>query len=125
MKNKSGKFTFAPADFIPFRDMKAIARVRQIKREDITKHRNPDFRITVVPDAEVEFLWITDMFFRIKEAMEAGQSLVMIMPNPWPGYAKLARMLILVELNPRYIAPFVVRYGVKRAPQHAKGRVSP
>ncbi len=38
---------------------------------------------------------------------------------------ELGRNAILVELNPRYIAPFIVRYGVKRAPQHAKGRVSP
>jgi 6-phosphogluconolactonase/glucosamine-6-phosphate isomerase/deaminase len=106
MKKASHKFTFAPADFIPFRDTKAIARVRQIKREDIAKHRNPDFRIIVVPDAEVEFLWITDMFFRIKAAMEAGQPLVMIMPNPWPGYAKLARMLNRARVNCRKLHTF-------------------
>ncbi len=90
MKKLSSKFAFAPADFIPFRDTKVIARVRRIKREDITKHRNPDFRITVMPDAEVEFLWITDMFFRIKDAMEASRPFVAIMPNPWPGYVKLS-----------------------------------
>ena len=90
MKKNPSKFTFAPASFIPFRDIKAVARVRRIKREDITKHRNPDFRISVHPDAQIEFLWITDMFFRIKTAMEAGRSFVAIMPNPWPGYAKLA-----------------------------------
>jgi glucosamine-6-phosphate deaminase len=93
MKSAPTKFSFAPAAFIPFRDTRAIARVRRIKREAITRHRNPDFRITVVPDSEVEFLWITDMFFRIKSAMEAGRPFVAIMPNPWPGYAKLAAML--------------------------------
>lgn len=93
MKKKKGTFTFAPAEFIPFRDTKAIARARRIKRAAITKHPNPDFRITVIPDANIEFLWITDMFFRIKTAMEAGEPYVMIMPNPWPGYAKLAGML--------------------------------
>ncbi|MEY4938687.1 MAG: hypothetical protein RIQ93_422, partial [Verrucomicrobiota bacterium] len=43
------KFTYAPADFIPFRDRKVIERVRRIKKADITKHWNPDFRITVLP----------------------------------------------------------------------------
>jgi 6-phosphogluconolactonase/glucosamine-6-phosphate isomerase/deaminase len=106
MKKNSGKFTFAPADFIPFRDTKAIARVRKIKREDITKHRNPDFRITVLPDTAIEFIWITDMFFRIKAAMEAGETFVMIMPNPWPGYSKLAAMLNRARINCRKLHTF-------------------
>ncbi|MST93668.1 MAG: hypothetical protein EXS33_00075 [Pedosphaera sp.] len=101
MKTKTTEFTFAPASFIPFRDTKAIARVRRIKRVDIAKHRNPDFRITVMPDAEFEFHWITDMFFRIKTAMDAGQQFVAIMPNPWPGYAKLASLLNRARVNCR------------------------
>lgn len=106
MKKKPGSFTFAPAEFIPFRDTKAIARVRRIKRAAITKHKNPDFRITVIPDANIEFLWITDMFFRIKTAMEAGQPYVMIMPNPWPGYAKLAHMLNRDRIDCRKLHTF-------------------
>ena len=106
MKKNPPKFTFAPASFIPFRDTKAVARVRRIKREDITKHRNPDFRISVHPDAQIEFLWITDMFFRIKTAMEAGRSFVAIMPNPWPGYAKLASLLNRARVNCRKLHPF-------------------
>ena len=106
MKKTPDRFTFAPADFIPFRDTKAIARVRQIKREDITKHRNPDFRISVVPDAEFEFKWITDMFFRIKDAMEAGRTFVAIMPNPWPGYVKLADMLNRARVDCRRLHTF-------------------
>lgn len=106
MKKKPDQFTFAPADFIPFRDTKVIAHVRRIKREDITKHRNPDFRISVVPDAEFEFKWITDMFFRIKDAMEAGRTFVAIMPNPWPGYVKLASMLNRARVDCRRLHTF-------------------
>jgi len=106
MQKSSGKFTFAPAAFIPFRDKKAIDRVRRIKRAEIAKHHNPDFRITVVPDAEIEFLWITDMFFRIKTAMDAGQPFVAIMPNPWPGYTKLARMLNRARVDCRKLHTF-------------------
>ena len=106
MKKNSGQFTFAPASFIPFRDTRAIARARKIKREDITKHANPDFRITVFPDAEMDFLWISDMYFRIKTAMEADKQFVAIMPNPWPGYAKLAAMLNRGRVNCRKLHTF-------------------
>jgi glucosamine-6-phosphate deaminase len=76
-----------------------IERVRKIKKQDITKHWNPKFKITVVPDAEVEFLWIADMFFRIKTAMETGRNLVMITPNPWPSYAKVAFLINRFRIN--------------------------
>lgn len=106
MKSRSTPFTFAPAAFVPFRDTRVIARVRAIKRRDLTKHPNPDFRITLVPDAELEHRWITDMFFRVSEAMAAGRRYVMIMPNPWPGYAKLAGMLNRARVNCRRLYTF-------------------
>lgn len=103
---KKPTFDYAPADFIPFRDRKVIERIRRIKKEDITKHKNPDFRITVIPDADVEFLWITDMFHRIHTAMNAGRTLVMITPNPWPGYAKLAYLINLFRVDCRRLYTF-------------------
>ncbi|MDR1011763.1 MAG: hypothetical protein LBM04_11700 [Opitutaceae bacterium] len=93
MKKKPSPFTFAPAEFIPFRDQRVLRRVRNIKRKDIARHPNPDFKITVMPDAEITPRWMNDMFTRIKTAMDAGRQYVMIMPNPWPGYAQLAAML--------------------------------
>ena len=75
-------------------------------RRGIARHRNPDYRITVLPDAELEHRWITDMFFRISEAMAAGLTCVMIMPNPWPGYAKLARMLNRARVDCRRLHTF-------------------
>lgn len=104
--SKKSKFTYAPAPIIPFRDRKAIERVRKIRREDIARHKNPDFRITVMPDHEVEFRWITDMFIRIKEAMEAGRPFVAITPNPWTGYAKLAYMLNAADVDCRKLYTF-------------------
>lgn len=38
-------FKYDLAKFIAFRDEEACARVRAIKKEDITKHSNPDFKI--------------------------------------------------------------------------------
>jgi len=99
-------FTFQPAAFIPFRDLKVIERVRRIKREDITRHKNPDFRITVVPDAEFEDLWINDIFQRIRQSSDAGQQLVMIMPNPWPNYVKVAELINKHRVNCRHLHTF-------------------
>ncbi|MGH8017589.1 MAG: hypothetical protein ACREIA_04755, partial [Opitutaceae bacterium] len=106
MKRQSPEFTYAPAAFIPFRDLKVIERVRRIKKQDVARHPNPDFRITVVPDADVEHRWISDMFFRIQAAMTAGRPCVMIMPNPWPGYARLARRLNRARVDCRKLHTF-------------------
>jgi 6-phosphogluconolactonase/glucosamine-6-phosphate isomerase/deaminase len=100
------KFTFKPASFIPFRDTAVIERVRRIRSEDITRHPNKDFRITVMPGSEIEFLWLADMFYRIKTAADAGQPIVMIMPNPWPNYSRLAMMLNKFKVDCRRLYTF-------------------
>jgi len=106
MKKKTSQFNFAPADFIPFRDKAAVERVRKIKKEDIAKHKNPDFRITVMPGEDMEFLWIFDMFTRIRNAMEAGKQLVMITPNPWPRYVRLAHLINTFKVDCRRLYTF-------------------
>lgn len=40
-------FNYSPSKYVPFRDMEVLERVRKIKREDIDKHPNPDFKIMV------------------------------------------------------------------------------
>lgn len=99
-------FKFEPATFIPFRDKKVIERVRRIKRRDITKHKNPDFRIQVIPDAELEGKWIRDIFQRIKQSAAEEQPLVMIMPNPWPNYVKVAALINRHRVSCRHIHTF-------------------
>ena len=78
------QFKFAPSPYVPFRDVEAIARCRAIKRADIARHRNADLNIRVIKDADVGFIGVTDMVARIKHARDAGQRLVMILPNPAP-----------------------------------------
>jgi len=87
------EFKFTPSKWVPFRDAEVLERVRKIKREDIEKHPNPDFKIKVVPDDYLEFIWITDMFQRIKEASDEGRRIVMILPNPAPAYKKVAYLI--------------------------------
>lgn len=99
-------FEFSPAAFIPFQDMDVVRRVRQIRRADLARHPNPEFHIQIVPNADVEFLWLADMFHRMKTAADAGQRLVMITPNPWPSYAKIAYLINKFRVNCRNLWTF-------------------
>ncbi len=92
-------FTFHPSKWVPFTDEAAIERCRRITREQIDKHPNPDFKIRVVPDADVEFIWATDMFSRIKAAADAQRPLVMILPNPCPTYRHVARLINALRVD--------------------------
>jgi glucosamine-6-phosphate deaminase len=93
------KFEYSPSHWVPFRDKEVLDRVRKIKRDDITKHPNPDFQIRVVKDADLEFIWVTDMFYRIKTAADAGERLVLILPNPCPEYRHVARLINQFQVN--------------------------
>ena len=65
-------FRYGPSKHVPFRDVEAIKRCRAIKRKDIDKHKNPDFKIKVVKDADVAHMFVADMFARIVQARDAG-----------------------------------------------------
>jgi glucosamine-6-phosphate deaminase len=99
-------FDFSPASFVPFRDKAAVERVRAIPRAKLTEHPNPDFRIRILPDAEMEPLWIADMFERIRRSSEAGERFVMIAPNPWPSYDKVARLINEHRISCHYLHTF-------------------
>jgi glucosamine-6-phosphate deaminase len=101
-------FTFSPAECIPFRDKAAIERVRAIRKGDITRHANPNFRITLMPDDELEFRWITDMVQRLHAAAEAGRPVVMILPNPWASYRKVAYLLNRLRVDCRRLHAFMM-----------------
>ena len=99
-------FRFRPAEFIPFRDTEVLERVRKIKKEDITRHPNPDFRITVMGAAEIEFRWLMDMFHRIKTSAERGETCVLITPQPWPDYRRLAYLLNQHRVDCKHLHTF-------------------
>ena len=101
-------FVFQPAECIPFRDKEVIARCRAIKREDIEKHPNPNYRIKVYKDADIEFAWVTDMFTRIKKASEAGEKIVIILPNPCPSYKHVARLINACKIDCKGVYGFAM-----------------
>ena len=77
----SDKFKFCPAPFIPFRDEEVLERCRNIKREDMEKHPNPDFKIKIVE--EVTPLFVADFFHRIYISDITDTRLTGIFPNVW------------------------------------------
>lgn len=102
------QFSYAPSQYVPFRDKDEIERVKNIRREDIEKHSNPEFKIKVIPDNDVEFTWVTDMFTRIKNAADNNQKLVMILPNPCPPYRHVARLINACKVNCKNIHAFAM-----------------
>jgi len=93
------QFTYDPHPQLPFRDKAVIERVRNIKREDIEKHPNPDFHIRVVPDDMVEWIFVADMFQRIWRSAETGEKVVLILPNPCHAYKKVAYLINKFRVN--------------------------
>ena len=101
-------FRYSMSKFIPFRDEKACARVRAIRREDITKHPNQEFRIEVIDD-RIQFYsrFAIDIVERIRKAAQAGKNCVLILPvGPVPQYAIAAEMINRSNLSCRHLVTF-------------------
>jgi glucosamine-6-phosphate deaminase len=100
------EFTFEPSRWVPFRNTEVLDKVRKIKKEDITKHPNKDFKIHLVPDVMVEHIFVSDMFYRIKKAAETESRIVFLLPNPNRGYIKLAHLINRFQLNCSHLYTF-------------------
>ncbi len=100
------EFKYAPSQWVPFRDPEVLERVRGIRRAEIEKHPNPEFKIRVLPDCEIEFLFLMDIFYRIKTAADAGRQLVMILPQPYPAYARIAALINRFRVDCRKLYTF-------------------
>ncbi|MBN1558036.1 MAG: hypothetical protein JW951_07810 [Lentisphaerae bacterium] len=103
---ETAEFTYDPSPCVPFRDKAVLEAVRDIGREDFENHPNPNLDVRVVREFDVWFTFMMDIFFRIKEAMEAGKRLVMILPQPWPLYAKVAEMINRCRIDCRNLYTF-------------------
>ena len=105
----TSSFRYSPSPFVPFRDLEAIERCRRIKREDIERHPNPEFRIRVLPGDEIEFRWIADMFRWIKQSDDENRPVVLILPNPCPTvYRKVAHLVNLFGVSCRHVHIFAM-----------------
>lgn len=88
-------FDYALSSFIDFRDTEALARARAIRRQDITQHSNPDFRIDVIEDPDEFYTaFADDIVSRIDTTREEGRDCALILPvGPVPQFTKAARMI--------------------------------
>ncbi len=101
-------FEFELARFIPFRDQEACARVRAIRREDLTKHPNPDFRVRVIEGADEFFLaFALDLVRRIEVAADENRPFVAILPcGPLAQYDRAAAIINELRLSLRHVHTF-------------------
>jgi len=106
--NKTNLFQYQPSQWVPFRDKTEIERVVNIKREAMEKHPNPDFRISVLPDADIEMVMVADMVQRIKQSADTGEKLVMILPNPCPAYRHVAKLINALRIDCRHVYAFAM-----------------
>ena len=98
-------FTFDPAPFVPYKNREVLERCRNIKREDMEKHPNPNFRIHIVPSPDG--IWIADMIGRIARSDMMNEKVVMICPNPCPvEYMSVAEAINRLNINCRNVHIF-------------------
>lgn len=101
-------FNYDLASFLPFRDKAVCERVRAIKKEDLTKHPNPDFKVRIIEEPDRFYLeFALDIVRRIKESLEAGRKLVVIFPvGPMPQYPIAARIINEMRLSCKHVHSF-------------------
>lgn len=95
-------FEYEMARFLPFRDKEVCERVRKIKKEDICKHPNDNFKIRVIEDdTAFSFAYVLDIVTGIKRSLDEGRQHVIILPAPNPNYAFVAQMIneLRIPLN--------------------------
>ena len=100
-------FQFDPAPFVPYKNRDVLERCRNIKREDMEKHPNPNFRIHLVPSCEG--IWVGDMVSRIMRSDILDEKCVMILPNPCPTiYLAVAESINKLNVNCRNLHIFMM-----------------
>lgn len=101
-------FEYSLSSFLPFRDAAAARAAREITREQITQHANPDFRIRVEDDrAALYQAFAEDFVGRIRQARDEGRKFVAILPvGPVPQYEIAARIINSEGLSLDHLVTF-------------------
>ena len=104
----STEFEYGLARFISFRDTEACKRVRSIPREEITRHANPDFQISVVDSGDAFYAaFAADLVDRIRQARDESRQFVAILPvGPMPQYQLAAQTINDESLSLSHVHTF-------------------
>ncbi len=102
------KFNYALAKFLPFQDEEECARVRKIKKEEICKHSNPEFKIRIIEKPEDFYLeFALDIVGRIKKANESNKKIVAIFPvGPMPQYPVAVSLINRFKISCKNLISF-------------------
>jgi glucosamine-6-phosphate deaminase len=101
------EFTFEPAKILPFRDAAVYRRIRNIRRQDLCIHPNPNFKIRIIEDQTAFSLaYLLHILAGIKASLEAGRRHVIILPAPNPQYALLAEMINQLKISCKHVHTF-------------------
>lgn len=101
-------FEYEMARFISFRDEAECARVRAIRRDELTAHPNPDFHISIVDDPSAFYrAFADDLVGRIRAARDEGRQFVAILPvGPMPQYELAAHTINSERLSLTHVHTF-------------------
>lgn len=99
-------FEYGISQWAPFRDREVCRKIRSLEKEELCHHPNPEFKIHILPDDEVIFRRVFDLFERIKQAAEKDRRLVLILPQPHPQYRKVAHLINRFRVNCRNLYTF-------------------
>ncbi len=108
MSNSTGNFEYQLSQYLELRDAEVCKRVRAIKKEDITKHPNKNFKIKVIEnELAFQFAYVLDIVSGIKRALEEGKKrYVLILPAPNPNYALAAEMINKLNIPCHHVWTF-------------------
>lgn len=103
-------FHYSLAQCIPFRDEQACARVRAIKRQDLTKHPNADFKIEIIED-KFQFYsrFAIDIVSQITKAARGHRKCVLILPvRPVLQYTIAVEMINHQNIDCKHLITFTM-----------------
>ena len=101
-------FTYDAARFLPFKDVAACQKARRVTRQEITRHPNAEFRISIIDDkAQFYAAFATDIVQRLIQSREQNRKFVGIFPvGPMPQYAIAARMINELRISCKHLVTF-------------------
>ncbi len=106
MSFSDGDFKYDLPKFLPFRDREVCARVRAIKEEDICKHSNPNFKISIIESLDELYLdYALDIALTIRKSLEEGRKrLVILLPARISPYA--APIINYLKISCKHVHTF-------------------
>lgn len=103
MSNFYKNFKFLPHPQVPYRDVDVLDECRQKTAKDYLalNEKFPNWKISIINDDFVWWVWGVDMFERIKRSDERDEKCVMILPNPAAIYKNVAYMINKLNISCR------------------------